>query len=46
MWALGPAARLVQNQLQSFQSFPPRGAEVDNRIKVKKKVSPKGGKSQ
>lgn len=46
MWAFGPAARLVQSHLQSFQEFPPRGSEVSNQSAVEKQVSSEGGMSQ
>ena len=46
IWAFGPAARLVQKYLQSFQSFPPRGAEVENQREVEKQVSAEDGMSR
>lgn len=46
MWAFGPAARLVQNHLATFEEFPPRGAALANPDHVKEQVSSEGGMSQ
>ncbi|AEI94049.1 arylsulfatase [Roseobacter litoralis] len=46
MWAFGPAARLVQRHLKSFEEFPPRGSVVANQAAVEKQISSEGGMSQ
>lgn len=46
MWAFGPAARLVQKHLGTFQEFPPRGSAVKNQDEVEEQVSSEGGMSQ
>lgn len=46
MWAFGPAARIVQQHLQSFQKYPPRGSSVANQREVEQQVSSEGGMSQ
>lgn len=46
MWAFGPAARLVQGHLATFQEFPPRGKALTNQAHVEEQVSSEGGVSQ
>jgi arylsulfatase len=46
MWAFGPAARLVQNHLETFAEFPPRGKSVGNEDHVSEQVSSETGFSQ
>ncbi len=46
MWAFGPAARMVQQHLATFQDFPPRGAAVGNQAHVEEQVTGEGGMSQ
>ncbi|MFN3130486.1 arylsulfatase [Roseibium sp.] len=46
MWAFGPAARLVQRHLETFQAFPPRGTAVSNESEVQAQTSSEGGFAQ
>ncbi|EEE44340.1 hypothetical protein SADFL11_1627 [Roseibium alexandrii DFL-11] len=46
MWAFGPAARLVQTHLETFQAFPPRGTAVSNESEVQAQTSSEGGFAQ
>ncbi len=46
MWAFGPAARLVQAHLATFEEFPPRGKPVANQDHVEEQTSTEGGISQ
>jgi hypothetical protein len=42
IWAVDPAARLVQVHLQSFRDFPPRATAVDKQAQVEKQATPEG----
>ncbi|WP_422048668.1 arylsulfatase [Shimia sp.] len=46
MWAFGPAAKLVQKHLTTFEDFPPRGVAVTNQEHVEEQIATEGGMSQ
>jgi arylsulfatase len=46
MWAFGPAAKLVQKHLTTFEDFPPRGVAVTNQDHVEEQIATEGGMSQ
>lgn len=46
MWAFGPAARIVQAHLATFEEFPPRGRPIANQSHVEEQTATEGGISQ